>query len=126
MMIKGIYMKVRHSQLHRTQNGEPLKVLRAHSTPPALFRVKPKNLLNEEMTLEEAQIWFRNYRAHLAYNKDALAKQEIQVQRAMLVVDLDPKMASALRSHEKITDETEIDANAPEIGCLETLLEIFL
>ena len=24
---KGIYMKVRHSQLHRTQNGELLKVL---------------------------------------------------------------------------------------------------
>ena len=88
--------------------------------------LKPKNPLNEEMTLEEAQLWFKNYRAHLAYNKDALAKQEIQVQRAMLDVDLDPRMASALRSHERITDETRIDAIAPEVGCLETLREIFL
>ena len=32
-------MKVRHSQLHRTQRGKPLKVVRAHSTP-TLFRVK--------------------------------------------------------------------------------------
>ena len=88
--------------------------------------LKPRCPLNEEMTLEEAQHWFKNYKAHLAYNKDALAKQEIQVQRAMLDVDLDPRMASALRSHEKITDETKIDATDPDVGCLETLREIFL
>ena len=51
--------------------------------------LKPRYPLNEEMTLEEAQFWFKNYKAHLAYNKDALAKQEIQVQRAMLDVDLE-------------------------------------
>ena len=39
-------MKVRHSQPHRTQNGEPLKLLWAHSThPPGLFRVKVINRL---------------------------------------------------------------------------------
>ena len=38
-MKKGIYMKLRHSQPHHTQNGEPLKIPLAHSTPPALFRV---------------------------------------------------------------------------------------
>ena len=88
--------------------------------------LKPRCPLNEEMTLEEAQLWFKNYKAHLAYNKDALAKQEIQVQRAMLDVDLDPRMASALRSHEKIKDETKIDATDQEVSCLETLREIFL
>ena len=61
-----------------------------------------------------------------AYNKGTLEKQDIQVQRAMLEVDLDPKMASALRSHEKIKDDTKIDATDPEVGCLETLREIFL
>ena len=48
------------------------------SGPPRIVdTLKPKNPLNKEMTLEEAQLWFKNYRAHLAYNKDALAKQEI-------------------------------------------------
>ena len=62
------------------------------SGPPKIVdTLKPKSPLNEEMTLEEAQLWFKNYRAHLAYNKDALVQQEIQVQRAMLDVDLDPK-----------------------------------
>ena len=32
-MKKRIYMKVRHSQLHHMQNGEPLKVLQVDSTP---------------------------------------------------------------------------------------------
>ena len=76
------------------------------------------------MNLEEANQWFKSYQAHLTYNKSTLEKQEIQVQRAMLEVDLDPKMASPLRSHEKIKDDTKIDA--PEVGCLETLRLIFL
>ena len=103
--------------LSTTTSGEPPKIINT---------LKPKSPLNEEMTLEEAQLWFKNYRAHLTYNKDALAKQEIQVQRAMLDVDLDPRMASALRSHEKIKDETKIDATDQEVSCLETLREIFL
>jgi len=36
-MKKGIDMKVRHSKLHRMQNGEPLKMLPAHSTPTPGF-----------------------------------------------------------------------------------------
>ena len=97
------------------------------SGPPKIVdTLKPKEPLSEEMNLEEANQWFKSYRAHLAYNKGTLEKQDIQVQRAMLEVDLDPKMASALRSHEKIKDDTKIDASAPEVGCLETLREIFL
>ena len=105
---------------------QPTTTATSSGPPKIVDTLKPRSPLNEEMTLEEAQLWFKNYKAHLAYNKDALAKQEIQVQRAMLDVDLDPRMASALGSHEKITDETTIDANAPGVGCLETLREIFL
>ena len=84
------------------------------SGPPKIVdTLKPKEPLSEEMNLEEANQWFKSYRAHLAYNKGTLDKQDIQVQRAMLEVDLDPKMASALRSHEKIKDDTKIDATAP-------------
>ena len=75
------------------------------SGPPKIVdTLKPKEALSEEMNLEEANQWFKSYRAHLAYNKGTLDKQDIQVQRAMLEVDLDPKMASALRSHERIKD----------------------
>ena len=77
------------------------------SGPPKIVdTLKPKEPLSEEMNLEEANQWFKSYRAHLAYNKGTLERQDIQVQRAMLEVDLDPKMASALRSHEKIKDDT--------------------
>ena len=48
------------------------------------------------MNLEEDNQWFKLYRAHLTYNAGTLVKQLIKVQRAMLEVDLDPKMASAL------------------------------
>ena len=88
--------------------------------------LKPKTPLSEEMSLEEANLWFKNYHAHLAYNKAALKKQEIQVQRAMLEVDLDSRMASVLRSHDGITDESKIDAKSPDVGCLDALMEIFL
>ena len=112
--------KVRPSSTGAPQPTSP-------SGPPKIVdTLKPKEPLSEEMNLEEANQWFKSYRAHLAYNKGTLDQQDIQVQRAMLEVDLDPKMASALRSHEKIKDDTKIDAAAPDVGCLETLREIFL
>ena len=81
------------------------------SGPPKIVdTLKPKEPLSEEMNLEEADQWFKSYRAHLAYNKGTLDKQEIQVLGAMLEVDLDPRMPSALRSHDKIKDNTNIDA----------------
>ena len=88
--------------------------------------LKPKELLSEDMNLEEANLWFKAYRAHLSYNKVNMAKQEIQVRRAMLDLCLDSRMASALRAHEKVKDDTEIDATDPKAGCLNILREIFL
>ena len=88
--------------------------------------LKPKELLSEDMNLEEANLWFKAYRAHLSYNKVNMAKQDIQVRRAMLDLCLDSRMASALRAHEKVKDDTEIDATDPNAGCLNILREIFL
>ena len=44
----------------------------------------------------------------------------------MLEVYLDPKMASALQSDEKVKDDTVIDAKDPTVSCLGTLRQIFL
>ena len=44
----------------------------------------------------------------------------------MLEVDLDPKMASALQSHEKVKDDTVIEAKDQTVSCLGTLRQIFL
>ena len=67
--------------------------------PKILDTLKPKEPLSKEMNLEEANQWFKSYKAHLTYNSSTLAIQPISVQRAMLEVDLNPKMASALRSN---------------------------
>ena len=64
--------------------------------PKTMNTLKPKEPMNEGMNLEEAKQWFKSYRAHLTYNASTLAKQGINVQRAMLEVTLDPRMASAL------------------------------
>ena len=53
-----------------------------------------------------------------------MAKLDIKVRRAMLNACLDPKMASALRTHQRIEAETEIDT--PDTGCLDVLREVFL
>ena len=74
--------------------------------------------------MEEANLWFDAYQAHIGFNKANMAKLDIKVRRAMLNGCLDTRMASALRTHKKITAETEI--NTPDNGCLDILREIFL
>ena len=79
----------------RTSNTNLSMGQTSHSGPPKIVdSLKLKEPLSEEMNLEEANQWFKSYRAHLANNKGTLEKQDIQVQRTMLEVDLDPKMAS--------------------------------
>ena len=90
--------------------------------PKTVDMLKPKKPLNKEMNLEEANQWLKLYRAHLTYNASTLVKQPINVQRAMLEVDLDLKMVSALQTHEKVKDETVIDAKAPTVSCLGRLI----
>ena len=94
--------------------------------PKILDTLKPKEPLSKEMNLEEANQWFKSYKAHLTYNSSTLVIQPISVQRAMLEVDLNLKMASALRSDKKVKDDTVIDAKDPTVSCLGTLRQIFL
>ena len=86
--------------------------------------LKPRELLSADMNLEEANLWFDAYRAHIGFNRNNMAKLDIKVRRAMLNACLDPKMASSLRTNSKIEAETEIDT--PDTGCLDVLREIFL
>ena len=85
--------------------------------------LKPKELLSSEMNLEEADQWFDSYRAYISFNQRNMTKLEVSVRRQLLNKCLDPKMVSALRTHNDITPTTEI--NAPN-GCLAVLRAIFL
>lgn len=86
--------------------------------------LKSRELLSADMNLEEANLWFDAYQAHIGFNKNNMSKLDIKVRRAMLNACLDPRIASALRTHQKIKAETEIDT--PNTGCLDVLREIFL
>ena len=46
--------------------------------------LKPRELLSADMNLEEANLWFDAYQAHIGFNKTNMAKLEIKVRRAML------------------------------------------
>ena len=60
--------------------------------------IKPKELLATSMTLEEADEWFRSYKAFLKHNKRALTKLDIQVHRALLNKSIEAKLSLALRA----------------------------
>ena len=60
--------------------------------------LKPKELLATSMTLEEADEWFRSYKAFLKHNERALTKLDVQVHRALLNKSIEAKLSSALRA----------------------------
>ena len=83
--------------------------------------LKPKKLLEEEMSLEAALHWFRTYKNHLDLNKIMLCQQTPRVRRGLLENDIDPHLANALRAHPDVQDDTQIDG---ENGCLDILKNI--
>ena len=85
--------------------------------------LKPKELLATSMTLEEADEWFRGYKAFLKHNERALRKLDVQVNRALLNKSIEAKLSSALRALPGVLDTTSI--TDPD-GCLEKLRSIFL
>ena len=85
--------------------------------------LQPKELLLLSMTLEEADQWFRNFRAFLKHNERALANQDISVIRALLNKSIEAKLSSTLRAHPDVEVTTLI---ADRIGCLDKLREMFL
>ena len=64
--------------------------------------LKPKKLLEENMSLEAALHWFKTYKNHLDLNKAMLAQQSIGVRRGILENDIDPHMANALGAHSNV------------------------
>ena len=85
--------------------------------------LKPKELLATSMTLEEADEWFRGYKAFLKHNERALKKLDVQVNQALLNKSIEAKLSSALRALPGVLDTTSI---ADPNGCLEKLRGIFL
>ena len=67
--------------------------------------LKPKELLLLSMTLEEADQWFRNFRAFLKHNERALANQDISVSRALLNKSIEAKLSSTLRAPHPLLTE---------------------
>ena len=56
--------------------------------------LKPKEPLNESMTLEEAEHWLKGYEAFMDHNKEVLMQEGIKVSRAILDGCLDPKLST--------------------------------
>ena len=56
--------------------------------------LKPKEPLNESMTLEEVEHWLKGYEAFMDHNKEVLMQEGIKVSRAILDGCLDPKLST--------------------------------
>ena len=76
--------------------------------------LKPKELLLQSMTLEEADQLFTNFRAFLKHNEKALSRQDISVSRTLLNNSIEAGLSLALRADAKIQATTPI---AGKDGC---------
>ena len=93
----------------------------SYSGPPRTNdMLKPKKLLEENMSLETALHWFKTYKNHLDLNSGMLAQQSVGVRRGILENDIGPHMANALGAHSKVKDDSSIE------DCLNILKEIFM
>ena len=68
--------------------------------------LKPKELLLTAMTLEEADEWFKGYKAFTKHNERVLANKDVSVSRALLKKSIEAKLSSALRA--AVPDTTPI------------------
>ena len=101
-------------------SGQVVQTPSYNGPPRTNDMLKPKKLLEENMSLEAALHWFKTYKNHLDLNKVMLAQQSIGVRRGILENDIDPHMANALGAHSNVKDDTSID------DCLNILKEIFM
>lgn len=65
-----------------------------------------KELLTTSMTLEEADEWFRGYKAFLKHNEHALTKLDVQVHCALLNKSIEAKLSLALRALPDVLETT--------------------
>ena len=96
----------------RTAQAAPGPVIQTSSydgPPRTNDMLKPKKLLEENMSLEAALHWFKTYKNHLDLNSGMLAQQSIGVRRGILENDIDPHMAYALGAHSKVKDDSSME-----------------
>ena len=86
--------------------------------------LRPKDTLLRSFNLEEANLWFQKFTAYFTHNEKALRGQGLVVRRQLLDNCIEAGLASALRTDDKIKDETPVIGD--ENSCLSRLKEIFL
>ena len=116
----GSFIRMRSPKTAQVASGQVVQTPNYNGPPRTNDMLKPKKLLEENMSLEAALHWFKTYKNHLDLNKAMLAQQSIGVRRGILENDIDPHMANALGAHSKVKDDTSIDE------CLNILKEIFM
>ena len=88
--------------------------------------LKPKEPLNESMTLEEVEHWLKGYEAFMDHNKEVLTQEGIKVSRAILDGCLDPKLSTRLRNAQDDNGENKVKDETSILDCLKVLKEMFL
>ena len=114
------FISEKKSRTAQAASGQVIQTSSYNGPPRTNDMLKPKKLLEENMSLEAALHWFKTYKNHLDLNKAMLAQQSIGVRRGILENDIDPHMAYALGAHSKVKDDSSMEE------CLDILKEIFM
>ena len=96
------FIREKRSRTAQAASGQVIQTSSYNGPPRTNDMLKPKKLLEENMSLEAALHWFKTYKNHLDLNKVMLAQQSIGVRRGILENDIDPHMANALGAHSKV------------------------
>ena len=110
-------------QVSPTQGSNQGSTLRSMKIEKVL---KPKEPLNESMTLEEVEHWLKGYEAFMDHNKEVLTQEGIKVSRAILDGCLDPKLSTRLRNAQDDNGENKVKDETSILDCLKVLKEMFL
>ena len=110
-------------QVSPTQGSNQGSTLRSMKIEKVL---KPKEPLNESMTLEEVDHWLKGYEAFMDHNKEVLTQEGIKVSRAILDGCLDPKLSTRLRNAQDDNGENKVKDETSILDCLKVLKEMFL
>ena len=88
--------------------------------------LKPKEPLNESMTLEEVEHWLKGYEAFMDHNREVLTQEGIKVSRAILDKCLDAKLSTRLRNAQDENGENKVKDDTSIQDCLKVLKDMFL
>jgi hypothetical protein len=87
--------------------------------------LKPKDVLSRTMSLDEFNQWLEKFEAYLEWNKTTVDDHQLseKTKRQLLNDCIDANLAAALKTDEKVTDETTMRDHD---GCLKRLEVYFL